>query len=362
MAKKQDNNIIFFIIIALLIILIFKGGGFQTIINKYQIVDETKILETEIGDCSLKLSKYLVNPGELVRGTIKDGFFANCDVYIRANNLAWISAGTYQTDDKGEFSYEDNAPQVPGAYEIIAICTDADGSCKTNSEILTIIGVVPDVFDCNAFCIAKDYEDGRSVDDCSYCNLINEVCEVSGTPISINLEHCCCRTEDFEIGCNDNDFTQTSFDTSIMFPGYCIDDLGQHDDACEPDGLLREWSCPEGGDTADTCSYTLLNCKSYLGDDAICNNGQCVIKECDVNIECSYIYGYGYVCRDNMCLEVTSGNCNSIVQDEGYEVGLWISGGDYIDCNAQCDSYCPTGCDTASTGGTWGDCCGYSCN
>lgn len=213
-------------------------------------------------------------------------------------------------------------------------------------------------FVCSDFCLSKGYIGGREVESCSYCNTIDEVCEVS--LISLSTEVCCCKQDSVTLGCNDNDFTQTSFDTSIVFPGNCIDDLGQHNDECTVDGLLKEWSCPVSG---DTCSHTFINCKSYLGADAVCSNGQCLSQpECTQNIDCLYSHGGGYVCRNDVCVEVTSGNCNQIVQDEGYQMGIWLPGGDYTTCSQFCEDNCANGCDGASTGGTWGYCCGYDCN
>jgi len=311
----KDYTWVWFAILIVVVIYGGQQGWFTKTINN-EIIHQLENPVNPVGvHCSLKLDKTSLESGEQITGTISDGKITFCEVYGKYDGV-WqkIFEGTTNLDGQLIGSEYIN---LVGDFEFMAVCGSGEDQCITNSVALTV----------NAVTDGGDDE-----------------------------------SDDFVLGCNDNDFTQTSFDDSIMFPGFCIDALGQHDDSCDAEGLLEEWSCPEGGDTADTCSATYLNCKSYLGDDAICYNGQCVIKECDVNIECSYIYGYGYVCRDNMCLEVTSGNCNEIVQDEGYEVGLWIPGGDYIDCNAQCEDYCTTGCASSSTGGTWGDCCGYTCN
>lgn len=140
MAKQQNNTPIIILGIIIVVLILNPSGIREKITERFSTFStvESIILETEEGECSLSLTKYLVEPGELVRGTIQDGAFADCDIYVRFEGV-WTNIGTYITDDTGEFSYETTAPLVPGSYEILAVCTDTLGSCRTNTEILTVI-------------------------------------------------------------------------------------------------------------------------------------------------------------------------------------------------------------------------------
>lgn len=143
MAKKTKGFPIWvWIIIALLVVVVLSQKEIIDLpLIPGTIIPPLEVATTPTRECSLKLDKYLVNPGDSVTGTIQDGIFANCDVYIKFSGI-WANVGTYQTDDTGEFSYEINAPAMTGTYEIIAICDDKGESCKTNTEVLTVTGVI----------------------------------------------------------------------------------------------------------------------------------------------------------------------------------------------------------------------------
>lgn len=140
MAKKQQIPIWAWAIIALLVLLVLNQKGIIEIpFIPGEIVEPQILKGTPTGECSISLDKYLINAGDLVRGTIYDGPFANCDIFVRMNGGLWINSGTYQLDINGEFSYE-TPVNIPGTYEILGVCTTNTGSCKTNTEILTVGG------------------------------------------------------------------------------------------------------------------------------------------------------------------------------------------------------------------------------
>jgi len=143
MAKKQGFPIWAWIVIVLLILILLNQQGIIDIpFIPGEIIEQP--LETPIGTCSLSLNKYIMDAGDTVRGTIYDGPFASCIVYARLNAGTWTNVGTYGLDSNGEFSYE--APiNIPGTYEILAICTDTAGvSCRTNTEMLTVSAIPGD--------------------------------------------------------------------------------------------------------------------------------------------------------------------------------------------------------------------------
>ena len=142
MAKKQKIPMWGWIIIALLILLVLNQRGIIDIpIIPGEVTEPPELTPT--GDCSLTLDKYLINVGETVKGTIYDGPLATCEVLIKHSGGVWISIGTYRLDSNGYFSLQAPIP-FADVFEVLAICTGTTGSCKTNTEILTVIGAVAD--------------------------------------------------------------------------------------------------------------------------------------------------------------------------------------------------------------------------
>ena len=140
MTKKQQIPSWAWIIIALLILILLNHKGIINLPSiSGTIVEPESSLITPLEECSITLDKHSINVGESVKGTISDRAFANCEVLYRINNGFWGSVGTYQLDSNGQFSYE--APvNIPGTYEFLGICTTSSGSCKTDIELLTVLG------------------------------------------------------------------------------------------------------------------------------------------------------------------------------------------------------------------------------
>ena len=140
MVKKQEMPWWVWIIIVLLVILILNQKGFINLDIPFIPGAIVSPELTPTGTCSLSLNKYFIDAGDTVRGTIYDGPLASCIVSARLNAGAWTNIGTYRLDSNGEFYYE-LPVNIPGTYEILAICTDTAGvSCRTNTEILTVRG------------------------------------------------------------------------------------------------------------------------------------------------------------------------------------------------------------------------------
>jgi len=130
--------------------------------------------------------------------------------------------------------------------------------------------------DCNAVCIRLPHPEtgiyftsGRKI---TPIDLIS--CEGAGEwKIQSSGEWCCCSyyvaPPPSDIGCTDNDNTQTDFDNSLKTSSSCVDKLGTHYDNCE-EGLLKEWHCPASNLITDVCQETFYNCQNMLGDDYVC--------------------------------------------------------------------------------------------
>ncbi|KKM02508.1 hypothetical protein LCGC14_1783730 [marine sediment metagenome] len=136
--KKQKIPFWAWIIIALLLLIVLSQKGIINIpFIPGTIFDPD---DTPTGTCSLSLNKSLIAAGETVRGTIYGESLANCIIYARLNSGIWTNIGSYRLDPNGQFSYEIPV-NIPGVYEVLLICVDSVGiSCKTNTEILTVIG------------------------------------------------------------------------------------------------------------------------------------------------------------------------------------------------------------------------------
>lgn len=132
-------------------------------------------------------------------------------------------------------------------------------------------------------------------------------------------------------------------------------------------------NCPDRGDECKFLPYTIFAQAECICSDGLdchtnndcphlypeCVNGRCTQDTCSVNTDCLH-HGDGWVCLGGTCTEVTSSNCVTVVQSEGYDSGVW-GVGTYSTCLEHCVLYCGGGCSRASTGGTWGECCGFSC-
>ena len=340
-----------------------------------QMLDQPSTTTT---DCRLSLNEEEICVNDDVTGTITDGKNTYCWVFI-AYDGDWNRAYEGFTDASGLLTQTETISLL-GIFRFRAICDlnknnvpDA-GDCLTNYDDLRVTTDIPP---CPPDDDDDDDEEGGD-DDGQEDGMPPVVCN-SAYPIPTSQASCDgragCDADEYckfypnalavqarcgcsnEIGCNDADFTQTNFEPSLLTSTHCADATGTHLDVCEG-GLLKEWHCPVAG---DECQETFINCAGYFAGTPVCNGGECIVSECDINLDCVPLYGYGYVCRDNACLEVTGLNCAEVVQAEGKEYGFYdpmrYVG---IPCWEHCREFCGGDC-SSSTGGTWGLCCGFSC-
>lgn len=134
--KKNKIPIWGWAIIILLVVIVLNQKGIGIIPTHGAFIPPPEVATTPTGECSLELDKYLINVGDYVTGTIYNGAYANCEVLVKFSGL-WTNIGTYQLDVNGEFTYS-TPINIPGVYEILAICITSTESCKTNTEILTV--------------------------------------------------------------------------------------------------------------------------------------------------------------------------------------------------------------------------------
>ena len=102
-------------------------------------------------------------------------------------------------------------------------------------------GTTVDLLDnCVEVCQSENFETGNSLSE-EIGTTCNEKTKIEyGYANEIPLLVCCCYdladgngNDELVLGCNDADFTQTDFDSSILTSTHCIDDLGTHLDACD---------------------------------------------------------------------------------------------------------------------------------
>ncbi len=128
--KINPNTIIIIIGIVAILLVVSKldlPGGFS-------IFPE----DAPEGGCAISLNKLTFPARETITGTIQDGPFANCILYVRLTGAIWTTLGTFQLDSNGYYSHTEPV-NTAGSYEVQAVCTDNEGiSCKTDTVAFTV--------------------------------------------------------------------------------------------------------------------------------------------------------------------------------------------------------------------------------
>lgn len=267
-SKSFNINSIFSIIIILLLAALVYGlytGKLQTVVNNVVNRDIISALKdpTITTGCSLDINPNIINSGDLLSGTLKDGANTYCEIwgYMEGDDV-WRKLFEVNLGPDGEVTYSEDF-FVIGVFHLRALCdTNGDGKlsildCVTPEEVVTVLNSTSDCVDSDGGKIYNlpghvTYASLGYYDDCLSTSTLKEYyCEGD---IVKNIDHVCTSGE-------------TCVDTRSG--GYCTDD------SSDGHSVGDEFSGSEGGGTlsgGDGNSDYI-----YMGDIEVVPGGDCTL-------------------------------------------------------------------------------------
>lgn len=320
MAKQSSNgNGILYLIIGVLATLVFMKGGNLFNSNITYITNQTIINQLDQaaqGDCEIMFDKVYVNVGEEVTGTIRDGAYTQCNIYLNYNDGGWGLLATIMTNAQGIYSAT-GRPAYAGTYEFRAIC----GSCITNLEEVVVVADDSGPDDEGPDDEDPDDEGPDDEDSSSYtCGLAfdNGMCPgtcPSDYPVCADVEFndyeaCVCLNEDTMMIHPDwkpgaeNHYPQEEEQAP---PPSCVDN-----DGVNP--FLKSYATWGGNQWWDLCTNWKDSVYEYICEggvavkkEILCPNQDCVDGRCAT--------GTTTIWQECMKLGYTRGNCVSAPPD-----------------------------------------------
>ncbi len=143
--KKTNGRTIVLVLILFAIIAIagigfygLKMGWFLGIISvtiNQDIIDQLETAKDQTGtECSITFSRNIVNIGDSVSVTLKDGKNTQCGIFYKFDDNPWVFETFITTNSAGYYSESRVVDVAAGTYTFAAIC----GECVTNQASLIV--------------------------------------------------------------------------------------------------------------------------------------------------------------------------------------------------------------------------------